>query len=91
MNKKQAGTKRRRKFLPWAIFGMIMGAGIAFTLVRWQKKSMPWTKLDREVDDFSIYETGGDTTGEWPAKSATEADDPTFDGTDSGGVTGLEF
>ena len=91
MSKKQAGTKRRRRFLPWAIFGMLMGAGIAFTLVRWQKKAMPWTKLDREVDDFSIYESSGDNAEEWPVKSATAGDDPTFDGTNSGGVTGLEM
>ena len=67
---------------------MLMGVGIAFTLVRWQKKAMPWTKLDREVDDFSIYETTGDDTADWPAGARAVTDDPTFDGTDSGGRLG---
>jgi hypothetical protein len=90
MSEKAAGTKRRRKLLPWAIFGMLMGVGIAFTLVRWQKRAMPWTKLDRAVDDFSIYETSGDNTADWPAGAGAVIDDPTFDGTDSGD-TGLEM
>jgi len=65
MSEKQGNAKHRR-FLPWAIFGILMGAVLAFTLVRWQKRAMPWTALDREVDDLSIYETSGDVTEDWP-------------------------
>ncbi len=104
MSKKQGKVKRRR-FLPFAIFGLLVGAGLAFTLVRWQKKSMPWTAADREESDFSLYETNGDMTLDWPVSSAEvvgaepggvgadgaeTAGDPTFDGTDSGS-TGLGF
>jgi len=66
MSEKQGGAKRRR-FLPWAFIGILIGAVLAFTLARWQKRAMPWTALDREEDDLSIYETSGDVTEDWPA------------------------
>lgn len=64
------GLKHKRKKMPLALGGLFVGAGIAFWLVRRQRKLMPWTALDRNSNDFSIYKVSGDSTGEftgdWP-------------------------
>jgi predicted flap endonuclease-1-like 5' DNA nuclease len=65
------GLKHRRKKVPFALGGLLVGAGIALWLVRRQQKLMPWTAIDRDVDDFSIYKVSGeypgDFAGDWPA------------------------
>ncbi len=63
---KQETTRRRRRRAPLAFLGLAVGVGAAFALVRWQRRTMPWTTMDREPSDFSLYEVSGDFTNEWP-------------------------
>lgn len=61
--------KRRRKRVPFALGGMFVGAGLAFWLVRRHRNLMPWTVLERDSNDHSIYKVTGDFTGDWPASA----------------------
>ena len=67
MKTTSGSRKRRRKGVPFAFGGMLIGAGLAFWLVRRHKKLMPWTVLDRDSNEHSIYKVTGDFTGDWPA------------------------
>jgi len=95
---KTEGTtaKRRKRMFPLAVMGLFVGLGAAYVMVRWQRRHMPWTALDREADKLSIYEVSGDRTEEWPVGEKAAAPthlvdlDSTFDGLTTAD-TGLEY
>jgi hypothetical protein len=65
--KKKSETKRRRRVLPLALFGLLLGAGVAYALVHWRHVLMPELQLLPDPDEVSIYEVSGDVTRDWPA------------------------
>ena len=84
MKKTEFRKKKQRRALPIALIGLLLGAGLAYALVRRRRTLMPELKLLFGSDDVSIYEVSGDVTRDWPAVSgdamgtdvaAQEADD----------------